>query len=155
RDPASVLGKALAQAEQVVEETCDDRLILRTSMLFGASAGRMGEWRQAWRENRPVLAPGDVVGTPTFVEWIPRIAVSLLRRDGLFHVAGSARRSMLDLATELAHALEVKPGLVRGELAEQHPERWGAPWEGGLAAEKVGRLPSLEEALQKLAYTTV
>lgn len=152
-DPASDVGKALRAAELAVEARCDDRLIVRTSCLFGWGPRRpdalLARWQSRWGQGGVVQAPVDVTATPTWIEALPRAVHGLLRRDGTFHVAGPDRVSLYRLAQGLALALDLTADRVKGMEAVNDPSLYGTPFEGGLVSSV--RLPSLEQAIPDIA----
>jgi dTDP-4-dehydrorhamnose reductase len=157
--PGTPLGKALRAAEEIVEQTCDDRLILRTSWLYGHVSSRsdtlLSRWLVRWNQGQAATAPVDVVGCPTWVRALPRIGHALLRRDGIYHVGGPERCSLYDLAVRLAGALDMPSSRVRGMAAHEDATVYGPPVLGGLNSDRyqtvTGGMPSIDSVVSDLA----
>jgi len=109
-EPVSVYGKSKRMAEQAVQKTWKNHVILRPSLIFGAAHpsgnGSFLQWMDtAFQEQDEVQLFNDEFRTPVYVKDICKAVSSLIVKVGhhrMYHLGGPERISRADFARKLA-----------------------------------------------------
>ena len=159
--PVCVYGLHKLLAEHYVAAHAARRLIVRTTGVYGwESQGKNFVVRliDALRAGRPLKAPADQTGTPTYAPCLADAVLELVDRgaSGVFHVAGSEAASRYEFARAAARAFGLDESLIQPvstpELAQAAPR----PLSGGLDISKAQALLQTEligyrEGLRRMA----
>jgi dTDP-4-dehydrorhamnose reductase len=103
--PIFSYGRQKAEAERLLQTTCDDYLLLRLAMVCG-SEPRDGtllvDWAERLRAGTPIACAVDFGGSPIYVDDVVDSILALIRGGcrGVYHVAGErsySRSELLDL----------------------------------------------------------
>lgn len=119
-NPISVYGQSKAEAEQAVHELVPSAVILRLSLVIGASPrggtnAFLDKLRSAFSKGEPVFAPSEelrnALDVDTLVRWMLDLAAAP-KASGVFHLGSSDAISRHRLTLQLAAALGYPAELV-------------------------------------------
>ena len=119
-NPVSVYGKTKAQAEQVIRETVPSAVIVRLSLVLGASPNGgtnalLDKLQAALSKGTPVFAPSDefrnAIDVETLIQWMLDLA-DAPEASGIFHLGASDAVSRYDLMLQLADAMGYSRDLI-------------------------------------------
>jgi dTDP-4-dehydrorhamnose reductase len=117
--PISVYGKTKASAEHLILETIPSAVIVRLSLVLGASPNGgtnalLDKLHAAFSKGTPVFAPADefrnAIDAETLVQWMLDLAHS--DASGIFHLGSSDAVSRYDMTLQLAGAMGYSRDLV-------------------------------------------
>jgi dTDP-4-dehydrorhamnose reductase len=153
-NPLSVYGKSKREAERALLAILPDRLVIRSSSLFGAGGVNFVDTiLKLGRSGAPLRVVEDQIQSPTFAGHLaPAVACAALSRaQGVLHLSGGGSCTWI----EFARAILAAAGVDR--TCEPIPaEAFGRPaprpaysvLDGSLAASLLGlRLPPWQEGL--------
>lgn len=157
--PLNVYGQSKLEAERCIQETVEDYLILRTTVVFGWDRVSKNFAMQVYHRlsmNEMMTVPEDQFANPTLAEYLAEVAVELVRRNatGIVNVVGNDRLKRSDFAKALARTFGMNSGLILPVTTASLAQRAARPLRGGLRTEKLSRLlgrqaMALEEALAR------
>lgn len=152
--PLNVYGRTKEEAERAVLALCSDRLVVRSSGLFGAGGRHfIGQLLKAARGGEPLRVVVDQMTAPT---WVEHLAPALVQAatsplQGILHLSSSGECSWFDFARAVLEAAG-----IRSHVTPLRTNDSGRPaarptysvLDGSLAAEALGvRLPAWSEGL--------
>ena len=155
-DPVNALnvyGRSKAMAENLVQQTNSDSLIIRSSDFFGPWDKRnfMYHVLSSLKNNNMIKAANNVFISPTYLPDLVHASLDLLldNESGIWHLTNNGKTSWYDLAVEVARFGGYKHSLIKP--LPHHELHAGArqPKNGVLQSERGMHLPSLENALQR------
>lgn len=114
-NPVTVYGKSKAEAESVIQHTCRNFVILRTSAVYGYG-GNFFDWvLKSLQEGKTIDTFVDTYFTPTYIGDVVEVFEQLIEENlkGILHVAGTPVVSRYEMAREIGHRLKKDPTLVR------------------------------------------
>ena len=146
--PLNVYGRHKLLAEQYVNESNVDSLIVRTSLVYGASSvarGFIGFVADHLRRSIPFRVSAEHQSSPTFVGDLVSGISSLLAKGsrGLYHLSGPITYARFDIARTIAAVLRMDESLILSTAGEQRDETAPRPLKCGLRIEK---------AIREIAY---
>jgi dTDP-4-dehydrorhamnose reductase len=105
--PQSVYARTKADAEQLIRDTVQDHLVLRTTVAFGWDPGSMNFAMQVYRRlsnGEEMRVPCDQVGNPTLVEYLAEASWRLVEvgARGTVNVVGLDRVPRSEFGQRLA-----------------------------------------------------
>jgi len=121
--PLNYYGLSKLRGEEAVLSACASALVVRTSWVFGRSAGSFPHKVLSWAGSASAIrVAADQRGSPTYA---PDLAVALLRlleqgATGIYHLAGRGCASRLELAEEVLRAAGI-PTLVQPAASSEFP----------------------------------
>jgi dTDP-4-dehydrorhamnose reductase len=104
RDPVTVYGKTMAEAEDLVLAEDPSACILRISLPMGLSlnghAGAIDWITSRFKKSRPATLYFDEIRTPSYTDCLNRLYETMLsnRLSGVFHAGGPRRLSLYEIA---------------------------------------------------------
>lgn len=112
--PDTPYGKSKRAGEMMVRNTTPDHIILRSSWLYHASSGRMGDILDAARNGRKYEARVDQFAAPTSIAAYMDIMAKMIEREatGTFHVVSGGKASRYDFASKVLEFAGYEPGSV-------------------------------------------
>lgn len=149
----NVYGESKAKGEQLVQQEYSDALIIRTSSFFGP-------WDQynfvyyvidSLKNQRRMNIASDVMISPTYVPDLVHRTLDLFidEEKGIWHVCNDGKLSWLDLASLVADRVKSNPKLIIPTSSENMGWTARRPLYSVLESEKGGKLPTLEDALER------
>jgi dTDP-4-dehydrorhamnose reductase len=149
----NVYGDSKVKGEQAVERICPDSLIIRTSSFFGP-------WDQynfvyyvmnslKNRSSMPVAS--DVVISPTYVPDLVNRSLDLFidEEKGIWHICNDGKLTWFELAAMVAERTKSNKKLIVSTPAADMNWKARRPLYSVLGSEKGGKLPSVENALER------
>lgn len=141
-NPVSYFGRSKLAAENTVIGGGVEHTIVRTSMLYGR--GRfLKPGFVTWlvgklREGREVKVVTDQISNVTYARDLARAIkrVVMLRKSGLYHIAGRELISRFDFARRVAQAWGLEESLVRPTLTRLMTPVSPRPLQAGLEVDK-------------------
>lgn len=118
--PATVYGKTMASAEQIVADWLPDACVVRISLPMGISFnGHAGaiDWIQSrFAKGRPATLYFDEVRTPAYTDCLCRLFEQLLASDlhGILHAGGPRAMSLYEIAQVVNRVGGYDPKLLIG-----------------------------------------
>lgn len=151
--PLNVYGQSKAQAEAAALRLCEKALIVRTSSFFGPwdEYNFLTLALRRWQEGLPVIAPSDLISTPTYVPDLVHASLDLLfdHETGIWHVTNEHPLSWSDFASQLATMLDVPSHLIQDCSSGEMGYRAARPRSSALMSERGKLLSSLHSCLEK------
>ena len=158
--PTSNYGKSKLEAERVIQETLEDYLILRTTVVYGWDRRSKNFAMQVYQKLQagiPMQVPEDQVGNPTLVDYLAEASIRLVQQEtrGIVNVVGKDLLSRSEFGKALARAYGLDPEMITPVPTARLKQRALRPLCGGLQTERLSQLlgteaMSLEEALKRL-----
>lgn len=162
--PLNVYGKTKLTSEKLLTESGCNHLIFRLSWLFGTHGHNfLKSILEKMRTQEVVYLVDDQVGSPTFVDDVPKWVWQLREQEGLFHLCNSDHTSWHGLAQEIALiarnlGIELKVQLIeaidssayQGAALRPHYSVLNADKARGLGIEMRSWKEALQEALQQI-----
>lgn len=114
RSPITIYGKLMAEAEDRVQNSLEDSLIIRNGLLLGSGPlGTTGplDWLQTrLREGRPATYFHNEIRTPLGVGCLGRIGtrLALSSQRGVVHLSMGTRVNRFELALKMLRALDME-----------------------------------------------
>lgn len=154
--PLNVLGETKLGAEVGALRAHPESLVIRSGPLFGpwSHRERLADIVATLREGRPYETAGDVRASHTYVPDLVNATLDLLLDGvvGKVHLASGGGASWAGFARSVAKVVELDPDRV--EARPVADLGWAAPRPRNqtLASERASVMPSLENALERLAH---
>lgn len=142
-DPVSPLGtygEGKAEGERRVLAAYPDALIIRTSLIYGATDAPQERLVEKAVNDGAIQFFTDEWRSPVAVETLSATTLLLAQstESGLLHVAGSERINRFDFAKLLAHSLGLDPAVLSGRT--QDPALGPRAKDVSLAGERLAQL---------------
>ncbi len=154
--PLNVYGRSKAEMEQRLLKHGGRNLVVRTAAFFSPFDPHnfAAEVVRRLTEGREIVAPSDLVVSPTYVPDLADAILDLLidGETGLWHLASAQPVSWHELGCRVAKSLGLDPAGVRA--APWRSLGWAArrPAFAALASERGALLPPLEDAIERYAH---
>ena len=158
--PLNTYARTKWDAEQVVQETCPDALIIRTNFFGWGTPVRVSfsDWLlTALAQQREQTMFSDAFFTPILINQLVDLMITLIQRGatGLLHVAGGERLTKHAFALQLAEAFGYPTDRIRAISIEDFPFKAPRPKDMSLSSKKVEsylqvRMPTVAEGLEQL-----
>ena len=146
-------GRAAASGEAAAIRALPSALVVRAGPLFGPWDGDnvVTAARRALAAGRPVVAPDDVVVSPTYVPDLVHAALDLLidGAGGVWHLATPGALTWAELVRRAANLDGLDPRRVAGRETRRLGGRALRPACRALASERGTLLPPLDDALAR------
>ena len=112
--PDTTYGKSKLVGENFIRELNPRHIIIRSSWLYHADGGDMGEMVVSAMEGRPLSRRVDQIACPTSVRTVCHFLMRAIQAHeyGLFHVVSSGSCTRLEFAREVYRLLGADPQLV-------------------------------------------
>jgi dTDP-4-dehydrorhamnose reductase len=156
-NPLSVYGRSKREAERALLAILPDRLVIRSSSLFGAAGANFVDTiLKLARSDAPLRVVDDQVQSPTFAGHLaPAIACAALSRaQGILHLSGGGSCTWIEFARAILAAAGVDRAcepVASAAFGRPAPRPAYSVLDGSLAESLLGlRLPAWQEGL--LAY---
>ena len=118
-NPVSFYGETKVKAEQYVLQSNLRAAIIRTVLVYGVtenlSRSNIVLWAKgALERGEKINVVNDQVRTPTLVEDLASacVAVAGIRAEGIFHVSGKDRMSVIEIAQAVARYFQLDESLI-------------------------------------------
>lgn len=155
--PINIFGKSKLEGEQRVLAVNPKALVIRTGYLFGPTEeyNFVTEIINALSSNREIKVADDIVVSPTYIPDLIRTTLDLLmdRERGLVHISndtGVSWTQFASLIVKYAHPYyHLDSSLIRPCPQSEINYLARRPRNSRLSSERVRRLPSLENALER------
>lgn len=159
--PTTEYGRQKSEAESLLPSLADDHLILRLSKIYGVGKGDgtlLDEMAALLTAGREVRAAADQFFCPTLVDDLVRVILEIQEGHarGVMNVCSPERWSRHGVATAVAEALGLGPGLVKEISLYDIPSMEGRPLDTSMVCPRLGAGVSssftlLREAAEKVA----
>lgn len=141
-NPLNQYGKTKLEAERIIQRELKNFLIIRTCSIYGYEAEGLNFAMQVLRalqEKKVFRAVCDQFGTPTYVEDLSRITLTLLKnkKAGTFNVAGPNYVNRVQFAKAVAETFDLDRHLIEKVDTKQLDQQAARPARGGLTTEKL------------------
>jgi dTDP-4-dehydrorhamnose reductase len=114
--PVNIYGQHKQKAEQIVRQSLNNYLIVRTSLVYGFAPGlRSTNILDCLRRNESYSAASDQFNSPTYVTDLANGITNLLRNEkgGTYHLAGPSTCSRYKFARMLSKTFDLDQSLIR------------------------------------------
>ena len=157
-NPINHYGKTKLEGEDVVESTCNDWIIARTSVLYGWNPAKPNFVTWALDElmvgNR-IRIVSDQSNSPTLADNLADMLIELIKRDehGVFHTSGGERISRYDFSTKIAEIFDLNSELIEPITSDQLNWTAKRPADSSLDVSKISNIEkplTIEESLEKM-----
>ena len=160
-NPVNYYGKTKRWSEEVIEQTCENYVIVRVEVVYGkpfpGQHGNIVHLVKTRLENGQSLrVVSDQFRSPTWVEDIARAIESLLsdKYQGIYHICGGETLSVADIAFRTAKYFGLDSSLIQPvtteEMNEATPRPLFSPMSTKKAFREFGYQPSkLEEGFKE------
>jgi dTDP-4-dehydrorhamnose reductase len=152
--PLNAYGRSKAASEALLRERAPDHaLVVRTAAFFGPwdAWNFVTQALAALRRGEPWRAADDQWVSPTYVPDLVHGCLDLLLdgEAGLVHLANRGALRWVDLAHLAAEAAGLDRRLVQGASGPDLGQRAPRPRHAALGSERVGLMPTLDDALAR------
>jgi dTDP-4-dehydrorhamnose reductase len=153
--PCNSYGRSKAEMEAGIGQLAGDHLIIRTAAFFSPYDGFNFATAviRSLERGEAVLAPDDLVVTPTYVPHLATASLDLLidSETGIWHLANEEALSWADFAKRIA--MSCGHDVARVHAVPHHTLGWAAPRPANvaLATRRGPQLPSLLSAMEHFA----
>jgi len=123
--PVNIYGKSKKLGEDLVRETIDNHLIVRTNFYGHNKDGKfLFDWiLQNLRKEQPITAFHDVIFNPLEVRNLANIIIELMSKKifGIIHIASNEIMNKYEFAANIANALNLRSDLInKGSVKDAH-----------------------------------
>lgn len=143
-NPENYYGKTKLCAEQIVLNSSQKNLVLRTAVIYGwHKKSRWTNWILQTLEKNAFVDPYvDQYNTPTLVDDLVKSILKLIEEDisGLFHAAGKSCINRYDFALELANKFGFNKKLVQPVTSQEKKQDAPRPTSTCLDSSKLEKL---------------
>lgn len=163
-NPVNVYGQTKLAAERIVQNVCEDALVVRTNF-FGWSRGdsqTLAEWMiETLRSGSSVPGFTDAYFSPLYAGHLATLLCRLIDMDttGLLHLAGNERTSKYEFGQKLAEVFELDGKVIPSRLAAQDfdaPRGRDLSLDVSKAEAMLGEdLPDVRTSLERMQADTV
>jgi dTDP-4-dehydrorhamnose reductase len=158
--PVNVYGKSKLKGEQLVQENCNEPLIIRTNF-FGWGA----EYHKSFSDfilsslnnGESINLFNDVFYTPIIIEQLCIKVHELvnLNANGIYHIGGGERLSKFEFGIKLAYGFDLKVDLINSVSIKEKSDLVTRPSDMSLSNEKLDKIlnfqtPSIDNQIQIL-----
>jgi dTDP-4-dehydrorhamnose reductase len=160
-NPVNYYGKTKRWSEEVIEQTCENYVIVRVEVVYGkpfpGQHGNIVHLVKTRLENgQGIRVVSDQFRSPTWVEDIVRATESLLsdKYQGIYHISGGETLSVADIAYRVAKHFGLDASLIQPvsteEMNEATPRPLFSPMSTKKSFREFGYQPSkLEEGFKE------
>lgn len=157
-NPINYYGKTKLEAEKIVERTCKDFIIVRSSVLYGSHPSKLNfvSWLiQELKSGKNVNVVTDQFVSPTLTDNLAEMIIELVKREenGIFHAAGRERTSRFDLAMRVAEIFDLDKTLIKPITSDELSWKARRPKDSSLDVSKISKIIkplNIEEGLEFL-----
>lgn len=159
-NPLSVYGLHKLIGEQMVATTCENYLIVRSTLVFGwEEIGKnfIIRLRQRLSQKQYVKVPSDQIATPTYNRNLSNAILELTKNNahGVYNLAGTSLISRYDFALQAARIFGLDPRLIVPVTTAKLEQPARRPLKAGLNVKKSQsemstKLLTSEEGLQRM-----
>jgi dTDP-4-dehydrorhamnose reductase len=157
-NPINYYGKTKLEGERFVSRICNDYLIVRSSVLYGAHPTRpsFATWLiDELSKGRQVSIAIDLFNSPTLTDNLAEMILALIEANqrGVFHAAGKERMSRYEFALRIAKEFGLDQDLIIPVKSSQLSWRARRPKDSSLDVLKISTLArplSINQSLKLL-----
>jgi len=143
-NPINHYGKTRLEAENIVKDTSEQNVVLRTAVVYGwHKRSRFTNWIiQTLKEKRVVDPFVDQYNTPTLVDDLAKVILKIIEMhiSGLYHAVGKTCISRYEFALLLADKFGLDRNLVKPVTSQEKKQDAPRPLKSCLSAEKLEKL---------------
>ena len=155
-NPISYYGLTKLEGEKAVQEICDDFIIARTSVIYGAHKKNFATWviKELRKENQIKIITDQWVSPTLNVDLAEQI-LALIEKDekGIFHTAGGERINRYDFVVEMARVFDFNEKLITPATSKEMNWIAKRPMDSSLNVSKISKIKKpymVEESLRLL-----
>lgn len=160
-NPINYYGLTKLEGEKYIVDTCEDYVIVRTSVLYGwhPSKSNFVKWViTSLEDNRRINVVNDHYNSPTLADNLAETVLEIIEKDlkGLYHTAGSERIDRFEFAVEVARNFFLDSSLIQPAKMDDL-KVWVAkrPRDSSLCIDKIQKsirtkLLSVNDALRRM-----
>ena len=155
-NPISYYGLTKLEGEKAVQEICDDFIIARTSVIYGAHKKNFATWViKELREENQIKIITDQWVSPTLNVDLAEQILALIEKDekGIFHTAGGERINRYDFVVEMARVFDFNEKLITPATSKEMNWIAKRPMDSSLNVSKISKIKKpymVEESLRLL-----
>ena len=155
-NPISYYGLTKLEGEKAVQEICDDFIIARTSVIYGAHKKNFATWViKELREENQIKIITDQWVSPTLNVDLAEQILALIEKDekGIFHTAGGERINRYDFVVEMARVFDFNEKLIIPATSKEMNWIAKRPMDSSLNVSKISKIKKpymVEESLRLL-----
>jgi len=155
-NPISYYGLTKLEGEKAVQEICDDFIIARTSVIYGAHKKNFATWViKELREENQIKIITDQWVSPTLNVDLAEQILALIEKDekGIFHTAGGERINRHDFVVEMARIFGFNEKLIIPAISKEMNWIAKRPMDSSLNVSKISKIKKpymVEESLRLL-----
>ena len=155
-NPISYYGLTKLEGEKAVQEICDDFIIARTSVIYGAHKKNFATWviKELEKGNQIKIITDQWVSPTLNVDLAEQI-LALIEKDekGIFHTAGGERINRYDFVVEMARVFDFNEKLITPATSKEMNWIAKRPMDSSLNVSKISKIKKpymVEESLRLL-----
>ena len=155
-NPISYYGLTKLEGEKAVQEICNDFIIARTSVIYGAHKKNFATWViKELREENQIKIITDQWVSPTLNVDLAEQILALIEKDekGIFHTAGGERINRYDFVVEMARIFDFNEKLIIPATSKEMNWIAKRPMDSSLNVSKISKIKKpymVEESLRLL-----
>ena len=155
-NPISYYGLTKLEGEKAVQEICNDFIIARTSVIYGAHKKNFATWViKELREENQIKIITDQWVSPTLNVDLAEQILALIEKDekGIFHTAGGERINRYDFVVEMARVFDFNEKLIIPATSKEMNWIAKRPMDSSLNVSKISKIKKpymVEESLRLL-----
>ncbi len=158
-NPINVYARTKIAAEQLIQETVSDYVIIRPGLIYGRSLNGHPNFTEfmykSLKAGKPVFLFTDQYRTPILVDTLVHILWQMAFRSerGIFHVGGGNRLSRLEMGRAMCRLFNLPEALIRGIPSAEGKQVAPRPLDTSLNSSRIQQLlqitlPTFEEGIQ-------
>jgi dTDP-4-dehydrorhamnose reductase len=142
-NPISCYGKTKFESEKVIKGILDNVVIVRTMVVYGFvrnTKKNFVTWLvDALINKKNIKVVDDQIGTPTLVDDLARILITILENDmrGIYNIAGKECLSRYDFALKVADIFNLDSSLITRTTTKDLMQKAPRPVRSGLKTDKI------------------
>jgi dTDP-4-dehydrorhamnose reductase len=146
-DPINYYGYTKFRAEELVNNTIDERCVARASVIYGSTpaAGKVNFalWvLKKLRRNEPTKIVVDQWNSPTLNTNMAEMTLEIIERKltGIFHLSGATRISRYDFAKQIAETFNLDSNLLSSTTSSEFSWAAKRPKDSSLDTSKAQKI---------------
>jgi dTDP-4-dehydrorhamnose reductase len=142
--PISVYGETKLAAERSIQDTLNDHLIIRTTIVYGYEVmGKNFCYRliNTLKAGQPIKVPSDQIGSPTYAYNLAEVVVDLIEKNGkgLYNVVGKDMVDRYEFSRRVCAVFGLDEKLLVPVTTRELDQKAPRPLKAGLRIDKVSR----------------
>jgi dTDP-4-dehydrorhamnose reductase len=118
-NPLNYYAQTKLESEQLVANTCNKYVIIRTVLVYGYSKYLQKSNILLWvlnnlEQNKPIKVVNDQYRTPTLVDDLAKATIDIINNnlEGIYHISGNEYLSVYEFALKIAEVFELNAKLI-------------------------------------------